>query len=45
MPIRAILHPTDFSECSRFAFQLMENLAREEGSPVVVFASANILDV
>jgi nucleotide-binding universal stress UspA family protein len=36
LPIRAILHPTDFSERSESAFQLACALARDHGARLVV---------
>ncbi len=36
LPIRTILHPTDFSECSGHAFQLACSLARDHGARVIV---------
>jgi nucleotide-binding universal stress UspA family protein len=36
LPIRTILHPTDFSEHSAFAFQVACALARDYGARVVV---------
>jgi universal stress protein A len=34
--LRTILHPTDFSDCSRYAFRLARSLAREQGARLVV---------
>ncbi len=34
--IRAILHPTDFSECSRAAFEFARSLARDHGARLVL---------
>jgi nucleotide-binding universal stress UspA family protein len=34
-PIRAILHPTDFSEASQAAFQLACTLARDHGARII----------
>jgi universal stress protein A len=36
LPIRTILFPTDFSECSQAAFQLASSLARDYGSRMIV---------
>jgi nucleotide-binding universal stress UspA family protein len=36
MPIHTLLHPTDFSEHSRHAFQLASALARDYGARLVV---------
>jgi universal stress protein A len=36
MAIRTILHPTDFSDCSRYAFRVAGMLAREQGARLVV---------
>ena len=36
MSIRTILHPTDFSDCSRYAFRLAGMLAREQGARLIV---------
>src|SRR3954471_3355704 len=36
VPIRTILHPTDFSERSAYAFRLACSLARDHGASVVV---------
>src|SRR5262245_8936906 len=36
LPIRTILHPTDFSERSGYAFRLACSLARDHGAAVVV---------
>jgi nucleotide-binding universal stress UspA family protein len=36
LPIRTILHPTDFSERSEHAFQAAYSLARDHGSRLVV---------
>lgn len=35
-PVRTILHPTDFSECSRFAFETAVAHARAHGARLVV---------
>ena len=34
--IHTILHPTDFSDCSRYAFRLAGMLAREQGARLVI---------
>ncbi len=36
LPIRTILHPTDFSEPSKYAFQIASALARDYGARLVV---------
>jgi nucleotide-binding universal stress UspA family protein len=36
LPIRTILHPTDFSEYSDYAFRLACSLARDYGAPLIV---------
>ena len=36
LPIRTILHPTDFSEPSRFAFQLACSLARDYDAELII---------
>lgn len=36
LPIRIILHPTDFSEPARYAFRLACSLARDHGARLVV---------
>jgi nucleotide-binding universal stress UspA family protein len=36
LPIQTILHPTDFSERSGFAFQLACSLARDRGARLIV---------
>jgi nucleotide-binding universal stress UspA family protein len=36
LPIRTILHPTDFSDCSEYARQLARSLARDYGARIVV---------
>src|SRR5262249_17306485 len=36
LPIRTILHPTDFSERSDYAFRLACSLARDHGAVIVV---------
>ncbi len=36
MSIRTILHPTDFSDCSRYAFRVAGMLAREQGARLIV---------
>jgi nucleotide-binding universal stress UspA family protein len=36
VPIRVILHPTDFSEPSAYAFQLACMLARDQGARLVI---------
>lgn len=36
MPIHAILHPTDFSKQSEFAFQLACSLARDYDADLLV---------
>ncbi len=41
--IRTILHPTDFSDCSRFAFRLASLLAREQGARLVILHVKQIL--
>ena len=33
--IRSILHPTDFSECSRYAFRIAVDLARQHGASLL----------
>ena len=35
-PIHTILHPTDFSDCSRYAFRLAGMLARQQSARLVV---------
>ena len=34
--IHTILHPTDFSDCSRYAFRLAGMLAREQGARLII---------
>ena len=34
--VQTILHPTDFSDCSRYAFHLACRIAREEGARLIV---------
>jgi nucleotide-binding universal stress UspA family protein len=36
LPIKTILHPTDFSECSDYAFQVAAALARDYGARLIV---------
>ena len=36
MPVRTILHPTDFSDCSRGAFAIACSLARDYGARLVL---------
>lgn len=36
LSFRTILHPTDFSECSNYAFQIACSLAREHGARIVL---------
>jgi nucleotide-binding universal stress UspA family protein len=36
LPIRTILHPTDFSECSAYAFQMACSLAHDYGARLVL---------
>jgi nucleotide-binding universal stress UspA family protein len=36
LSIHTILHPTDFSDCSRYAFQLAGMLASEQGARLVI---------
>lgn len=36
LPIRIVLHPTDFSDCSRYAFQVACSLARDYGARLVL---------
>jgi nucleotide-binding universal stress UspA family protein len=36
LSIHTILHPTDLSDCSRYAFRLAAMLAREQGARLVV---------
>jgi nucleotide-binding universal stress UspA family protein len=36
MRIRTILHPTDFSLCSKHAFELASSLARDHGARMIV---------
>lgn len=36
LTIRTILHPTDFSECSSYAFQVACSLARDHGARLVL---------
>jgi nucleotide-binding universal stress UspA family protein len=35
-PVRTILHPTDFSDCSRYAFHLASAMAKEQGARLVI---------
>jgi nucleotide-binding universal stress UspA family protein len=44
-PIRTILHPTDFSECSRDAFQLACSLARDYGARLIVLHVTTVPDL
>ena len=41
--IRTILHPTDFSDCSRLAFRLASLLAREQGARLVILHVKQVL--
>jgi nucleotide-binding universal stress UspA family protein len=41
-PIKTILHPTDFSECSQAAFQVARSLAHESGARLIVLHVASI---
>ncbi len=41
--IRTILHPTDFSDCSRFAFRLASLLAREQGARLLILHVKQVL--
>ncbi|HVS35964.1 MAG TPA: universal stress protein, partial [Gemmataceae bacterium] len=41
--IHRILHPTDFSECSRYAFRIAVDLAKAQGASVVVLHAARPL--
>jgi nucleotide-binding universal stress UspA family protein len=36
LPIKTILHPTDFSDCSRQAFRLASLLAQEQGARLII---------
>jgi universal stress protein A len=36
LPIHTILHPTDFSDCSNYAFRLACSLARDYGARLIV---------
>jgi nucleotide-binding universal stress UspA family protein len=36
LSIHTILHPTDFSDCSRYAFRLAGMLASEQGARLVI---------
>jgi nucleotide-binding universal stress UspA family protein len=36
LPIQTVLHPTDFSDCSNYAFRLACSLARDYGARLVV---------
>jgi nucleotide-binding universal stress UspA family protein len=42
LPVRTILHPADFSECSRPAFELACALARDYGARLVVIHVAQL---
>ena len=42
LSIETILHPTDFSDCSDFAFRLACALARDYGTRLVVFYVAEV---
>jgi nucleotide-binding universal stress UspA family protein len=44
-PIRTILHPTDFSACSRHAFQLAYSLAHDHGGHIIVLHVTTIPDL
>jgi nucleotide-binding universal stress UspA family protein len=41
LPIRAILHPTDFSDRSKWAFHLACSLAHDHGARLLVFHAAS----
>ncbi len=41
--IRRILHPTDFSDCSRFAFRIAVDLAKAYGASVIALHAARPL--
>jgi nucleotide-binding universal stress UspA family protein len=43
--LRTILHPTDFSECSRAAFKIACSLAREHGARLVVLHVTSVPDL
>src|SRR5262249_21760540 len=42
--VKTILHPTDFSDCSRQAFRLAATLAREQNAHLVVLHVNQALD-
>jgi nucleotide-binding universal stress UspA family protein len=44
-PIKTILHPTDFSECSQDAFRLACSLARDHGARLVVLHVTSMPDL
>jgi nucleotide-binding universal stress UspA family protein len=44
-PIKTILHPTDFSECSQEAFRLACSLARDHGARLVVLHVTSVPDL
>ena len=43
LPLQTILHPTDFSDCSGYAFRLACSLARDYGARLVVLHVAEPL--
>jgi nucleotide-binding universal stress UspA family protein len=45
LPIKTILHPTDFSTCSRDAFRLACSLARDHGARMVVLHVTSVPDL
>ena len=44
-PIRTILHPTDFSDCSQATFRLACSLARDHGARLVVLHVTSLPDL
>jgi nucleotide-binding universal stress UspA family protein len=44
-PIKVILHPTDFSECSQRAFPLASSLARDHGARLIVLHVTSLPDL
>jgi nucleotide-binding universal stress UspA family protein len=45
LPIKTILHPTDFSDCSQDAFRLARSLTRDQGARLIVLHVTSVPDL
>jgi nucleotide-binding universal stress UspA family protein len=44
-PIKTVLHPTDFSDCSQNAFRVASSLARDHGARLIVLHVTSLPDL